>query len=82
MYWDDREKIKASLCDNASSKALYPIITPQCYNNRATRRATITYNEIESDTLDVCDECAKRLRYDSVGRGYRFKSRKLKVRKE
>jgi len=73
----ERDEMMASLCDNASYKRSYPIITPQCYSNKATRQVTISYNEVESDSLSVCDACAKALRRDCRGRGYRFSSRKV-----
>lgn len=66
-----------TMCDNAVRQHGYPIITPQCYSNQVTRRCTVTYREGDSDTLDLCDACAKLVRNDAGRHGYKFNSKKI-----
>lgn len=61
------------LCDNACRARSSPIVSPQCYDNPAVCRVTITYNEVENDVLDLCDDCATAIRRDARRHGYYVK---------
>lgn len=61
-------------CEN-SSDSISNIINPQCWKGKVTKRVTVTYNEVESDTLHLCVECAGYVSKDARRHGY-------KVRKE
>jgi len=63
-------------CDN-SATGVHRIVAPQCYRGKATRRVTVTYSHCESDTLELCDVCAKVLKRDVRKHGYRLSSHRL-----
>lgn len=63
-------------CDN-SGTGVCRIVSPQCYGSKATRCVTVTYSHCESDTLELCDACAKVLTRDVRKHGYRLSSHKL-----
>jgi hypothetical protein len=75
--YDETERQKREMCDNASYKGSHPIITPQCYSKKATRRVTVIYSHCESDSLQLCEECTKVLKRDVRRHGYQFSSHKL-----
>lgn len=56
-------------CDN-SRHTLGCVITPQCMRQNATKTVTVRYNEVESDVVDLCEDCAARVAADARGRGY------------
>lgn len=53
-------------CDNATHR----ILSPTCPGKPATHRVTITYNEVESDELLVCESCGENLVRDARRHGY------------
>ena len=62
----------------ANGQAAYrghPICAPACYNGVAVRTITVSYNEVEEDTLHLCQECAKVISRDARRHGYRVSSR-------
>jgi len=65
------------LCENSHKKAIYAVINPQCYDNEATRQATVTYSHCEKETFFLCDACCDRLRADTKRHGYEFASKRL-----
>jgi protein-arginine kinase activator protein McsA len=52
-------------------------VPPQCHNNEATVALTIIYNEVESDTRNLCDDCEKLFRRDARRHGYKIRSKRL-----
>jgi len=64
-------------CDNTATLP-GTIISPRCWNGKATRVCTVTYCEGDSDTFHLCEKCAAALRKDVRRHGYRFSSTKLK----
>jgi hypothetical protein len=67
------------ICENSSSRATQ-IGIPQCFMNTATTIITVHYHELESDTLLLCNECAKHLRKDARRHGYKIRSKKIQAR--
>lgn len=63
-------------CDNDSSMG-HRVIYPQCFKGKVTKRVTIQYNEVESDTLDLCDDCTKNVAEDARHRRYKVRILKL-----
>ena len=63
-------------CENASRLGHYPVVSPQCYDGAATRIVTIQYNEVEKDTLLLCNNCAKAVAKDARRRGYKVTNRR------
>jgi hypothetical protein len=64
-------------CDNG--RAAYrghPICAPACYIGVAARTVTVSYNEVEKDTLELCEDCAKVISRDAKRHGYRVSSRR------
>ena len=61
---------QTSRCDNSSLRAGGAIVAPACAGNLPTRTVTITYNEVESDSLRLCDECSKTVATDARRHGY------------
>lgn len=57
------------ICENSSS-GMYRIVSPQCWKGKVSKEVTVTYNEVESDTLRLCAECAKDLKKDARRLGY------------
>jgi len=70
------------MCENAhmNHAMLYAAhVSPQCHDNEATVALTIIYNEVESDTRNLCGECAKLFCRDGGRHGYKIKSRNLQA---
>jgi hypothetical protein len=42
----------------------------QCFNEPATVKVTVRYNDVESDTHVLCDECGRELKRDARSHGY------------
>ena len=59
-------------CDNDSSMG-HCVINPQCFRGEATVILTIEYNEVERDTLNLCEDCAKNVAKDAKRHGYKVK---------
>lgn len=67
---------KELYCDRSSSFGSYGF--PSCFNNPATKKVTIHYDEYSRpDHLVLCDECAEELRKDLERHGYENKVEKL-----
>lgn len=64
------------LCENSSTMAS-GVIAPQCFANKAVVKITVEYNEVESDTLRLCKECAGYLTKDAKSHGYNVKEVKI-----
>lgn len=65
-------------CDNGEKAYLgSPIESPACFRAEATRQVTISYNDVESDTLYLCDECVRVIRRSARRHGYRVKAKAL-----
>lgn len=67
------------LCDNGVNAHLgQPIVSPACYRGtEATQEVTVIYNDVEKDTLNLCDACTKLLKMSARRHGYRIKTRKI-----
>lgn len=70
-------------CENRRSDGS-AIIAPACYGKQATRSVEIRYHPrpfgggYESDTHNLCDECAARITRDAKGHGYDVVTRRVK----
>jgi len=53
------------------------IVGPGCYNNPAEYVCTVSYNDLESDTLYLCKSCRDALRADAKRNSYSFRSQRL-----
>lgn len=63
-------------CENGQAAHLgHAICAPACYNDAAVRTVTVSYNEVEKDTLQLCEECAKVISRDARRHGYRVSSK-------
>jgi len=62
-------------CDNSESK----ILSGGCYRSEATRSLTVKYDPLtdEHDTLNLCDNCAKRIKSDARKHGYKVTTQKF-----
>lgn len=47
-----------------------------CYNNKASRRVVIRYNELETETLLLCPSCAKIVTKDARRHSYKVTNQK------
>lgn len=63
-------------CDNRNSSARGGIVSPGCYANEATKKIKISYDkhDIETDTLDLCDQCVKVVGKDARRHGYKVET--------
>lgn len=61
-------------CDNGG---IHQIISPACSGGEATIKLTVQYHELESDTLNLCGECAKNVARDARRHSYKVKQQKL-----
>lgn len=66
-----------TFCDNAYRRGTGVSLKPQCLDGKREYECTVTYNEVESDTMVLCSECRKHLRKEARRHGYKFKSTKL-----
>ena len=64
------------LCANSSSRA-GRVVSPQCWKGAAKKVVTVIYNEVEQDSHDLCDDCAKVLVADAERHGYDTTTREL-----
>jgi len=64
-------------CDNDSSMG-HTIIAPACYQKIATKKVVIKYNDVERDTLSLCDRCADAIKADAQRHGYKVAFSALK----
>ena len=62
-------------CNNAEP---YPILGT-CPGKVPTVRLKVIYNEVESDTLDLCSGCASAIAKDARKHGYKVKRQPLDV---
>jgi hypothetical protein len=67
----------SKFCDNDSSSGGYPVVSPQCYKGRATRLVTVRYNEVESDSLCLCEDCARLLKREAKRHRYQITTKRL-----
>lgn len=61
------------VCENASDMG-HRIINPQCLKGFATVTLTVFYDDrcrAESDTLNLCSDCAKEVEEDAQRHGYK-----------
>jgi hypothetical protein len=65
------------ICDNANSNGSGITVKPQCFRNRALYKVTVRYNEAESDTANLCEECMQALKKDAEPRGYKITAKEL-----
>ncbi len=65
--------LQTPLCDNY----LHPILRPNCYANAVARRVRIEYNDVEHDTLNLCDKCAHNIAVDARRYGYSVTNTKI-----
>lgn len=61
-------------CDNDASLTSR-IVSPQCWWGTARWLVTVTYSEVESDTLTLCDACARAVKTDARRHGYKVTKR-------
>lgn len=66
------------VCENSNHLA-QGIGVARCWYGVAVRKVTVTYNEVESDTFDLCYDCAERLRKDARKHGYQCRSKRMKI---
>jgi len=66
-------------CDYDVSSGFSPSEGLGCLKGKATRRVTVEYNEVEADTLNLCEECYKRLKVLVRRHGYRLRSTEIKT---
>jgi len=71
------KEVKAMKCENASINGTGVSVYPQCFNNEATREVTVIYNEVERDTLYLCNECTKNLKRDARKHGYKVITKRI-----
>jgi len=69
---------KRTFCDNASRRGTGVSLSPQCVSGKREYKCTVTYNEVESDTMVLCSECKKALRREARKHGYKFRAEPLK----
>jgi len=68
---------KEPTCDNDMSMGR-GIGIPQCYKGKVDWIVTVVYDEhdIDTDTLNLCDECTDKLQKDVKKYGYRLRKRR------
>ena len=62
-------------CDRRSTKGYTEY--PTCFNNKAEMKLTVIYNEIEKDTLYLCNSCGEAIKKDAENRNYKVKIQKI-----
>lgn len=69
---------KEPTCDNDMSMGR-GIGIPQCYKGKVDWIVTVVYDEhdIDTDTLNLCDECTDKLQKDVKKYGYRLRKDKM-----
>jgi len=65
-----------AVCENASTTG-HNIGIPQCFNSKATKLVTIKYNDVETDTLTLCNDCARAVASDARRHHYKVTIRPL-----
>lgn len=63
-------------CDNDGSTGHY-IINPQCFQGKATLEVTVKYNDVESDVLNLCSDCAGYVKKDARRHGCKVSTRRI-----
>ena len=61
-------------CDNGQAAYRgHPICAPACHGGVAVRTITIVYNEVEKDTLHLCQKCSGVISRDAHRHGYKVR---------
>ena len=83
MYLDRNGEFKydrtPELCDNGKNAHLgRSIVSPACYREtEATQSVTVIYNEVEEDSLNLCEACTKLLKSSARRHGYKVKTSRI-----
>ena len=65
-----------AVCENASTTG-HNIGIPHCFSSKATKQVTVQYNDVETDILTLCNECAKAVATDARRHHYKVTDRPL-----
>jgi len=76
MYETYQERQHKTLCEN-SSMLTNNVVTPKCYDGKKEYEVVISYNDVENDTLFLCDACMKMIKRECRKHGYGVKTRRL-----
>ena len=68
---------KRVFCDNASRRGTGVGLSPQCVDGKREYECTVSYNEVEKDTIVLCGECRQHLMKLARKHGYKFHSKRL-----
>jgi len=63
-------------CDNDSSMG-HTVINPQCFKGVPSFKVAVQYNEVESDTLTLCADCAQAVKRDARRHGYKVTTKRI-----
>lgn len=64
-------------CDYDTSRGFCWTEGLGCFKGVATRKVEVVYNEVEKDSLNLCEDCYKRLRVLVRRQGYKLVSNKI-----
>ena len=65
-----------AVCENASTTG-HNIGIPQCFSSKATRQVTVKYNDVETNILTLCNDCAEAVAADARRHHYEVTNRPL-----
>ena len=65
-------------CDYDTSRGFCPTDGLGCFKGIATRQVQVTYNEVEKDSLNLCESCYKQLKVSVRRQGYKLTSERLR----
>ena len=65
-------------CDYDTSRGFCPTEGLGCFKGIATYKVLITYNEVESDTLHLCQSCHDQLKSLVRKQYYKFASERIR----
>ena len=67
-----------TLCEN-SSKLTNNIVSPKCFDGGQEYEVKVSYNDVESDTLRLCESCMNAVKTDARRFKYEVNVKKLEV---